>query len=422
MKHRLSLSSKKGVLLKNTFMLYILQFSNYFLSLVAVPYESRVLSPVNYGKLGVAAAIMVYFQLVIDFGFLLSATEEVSRRRDDKEAVSKILIAVTISKLFLAGISAVVLLILCRAIPGWRADTGFYFLYFIATVLTSLMPDYLYRGLEKMTAITVRSVLIKAFFTAAIFAFLKQPGDYYVVPLLNIIGNGAALLGVYIHLYRHLHIRFGRVSRQDVFSRFRSSITFFYSRIASTAYTAANTIILDLISAGGAAVGFYTSADKLITTAKNGLSPISDSLYPYMTANRDFKLVKKVLTIMMPLIILGCTVVFIFAEPLCTWFFGADYAETGKVLRAMLPVVVVILPSYILGFPTLTAMGLTKYANYSVVFGSVLHVLNLCVLYFTGHLNMVSLGILVSVAESAILMFRIAVILTHKNRWKEERA
>ena len=109
-------------------------------------------------------------------------------------------------------------------------------------------------------------------------------------------------------------------------------------------------------------------------------------------------------------------------EPLCTWFFGADYAETGKVLRAMLPVVVVILPSYILGFPTLTAMGLTKYANYSVVFGSVLHVLNLCVLYFTGHLNMVSLGILVSVAESAILIFRIAVILTHKNRWKEERA
>ena len=422
MKHRLSLASKKGVLLKNTFMLYILQFSNYFLSLVAVPYESRVLSPVNYGKLGVAAAIMVYFQLVIDFGFLLSATEEVSRRRDDKEAVSKILTAVTISKLFLAGISAVVLLILCRAIPGWRADTSFYFLYFIATVLTSLMPDYLYRGLEKMTAITVRSVLIKAFFTAAIFAFLKQPGDYYVVPLLNIIGNGAALLGVYIHLYRHLHIRFGRVSRQDVFSRFRSSITFFYSRIASTAYTAANTIILDLISAGGAAVGFYTSADKLITTAKNGLSPISDSLYPYMTANRDFKLVKKVLTIMMPLIILGCTVVFIFAEPLCTWFFGADYAETGKVLRAMLPVVVVILPSYILGFPTLTAMGLTKYANYSVVFGSVLHVLNLCVLYFTGHLNMVSLGILVSVAESAILIFRIAVILTHKNRWKEERA
>ncbi len=420
MKHRLSLSEKKGVLLKNTVMLYILQFSNYFLSLIVVPYETRVLSPANYGKLGVAAAIMVYFQLVIDFGFLLSATEEVSRRRNDRTTVSQILSAVTINKLFLAAASGVVLLILCRTISAWTPDTGFYFLYFAATVLTSLMPDYLYRGLEKMTAITVRSVLIKAFFTVAIFFFLKTPDDYYVVPILNIIGNGAALLGVYFHLYRRLGLWFARISVQDVWSRFRSSVTFFYSRIASTAYTAANTIILDLISAGGAAVGFYTSADKLITTAKNGLSPISDSLYPYMTANKDFKLVKKVLSIMMPLIILGCAVVFIFAEPLCTWFFGADYAETGKVLRAMLPVVVVILPSYILGFPTLTAMGLTKYANYSVVFGSVLHIFNLVVLYFSGHLNMVTLGILVSVAETAILGFRVAVILTHKNRWKEQ--
>ena len=145
-------------------------------------------------------------------------------------------------------------------------------------------------------------------------------------------------------------------------------------------------------------MGFYTSADKLITTAKNGLSPISDSLYPYMTATKDCKLVKKVLSIMMPLI------------------FGPDYAETGKVLRAMMPVVVVILPSYILGFPTLTAMGLTKYANYSVVFGSVLHILNLVVLYFSGHLNMVTLGILVSVAETAILLFRVAVILIHRKR------
>ena len=76
----------------------------------------------------------------------------------------------------------------------------------------------------------------------------------------------------------------------------------------------------------------------------------------------------------------------------------------------MLPVVIVILPSYILGFPTLSAMGLSQYANYSVVFGSALHVFNLIVLYFTGNMNMVTLGAMVSVAETAILVFRIVVI------------
>ena len=125
MKHKPSFSGKKGILLKNTIMLYILQFSNYFLSLIVVPYETRVLSPTNYGKLGVAAAIMVYFQLVIDFGFLLSATEEVSQNREDKLRVSKIFSSVTINKLFLAAVSGLVLLILCRAIPAWTPDTGF---------------------------------------------------------------------------------------------------------------------------------------------------------------------------------------------------------------------------------------------------------------------------------------------------------
>ena len=61
-------------------------------------------------------------------------------------------------------------------------------------------------------------------------------------------------------------------------------------------------------------------------------------------------------------------------------------------------------------------MGLSKYANYSVVFGSALHVFNLLVLYFTGHMNMVTLGALVSIAECAILAFRIVVIWRHRDR------
>ena len=52
------MQGKKGVLLKNTIMLYILQFSTYLLAFIVVPYETRVLGPTVYGKLGVATAIM----------------------------------------------------------------------------------------------------------------------------------------------------------------------------------------------------------------------------------------------------------------------------------------------------------------------------------------------------------------------------
>jgi PST family polysaccharide transporter len=195
---------------------------------------------------------------------------------------------------------------------------------------------------------------------------------------------------------------------------------FFFSRIASTVYTATNTIILDLLFSGSM-TAYYTTADKLVSTAKSGLSPISDSLYPYMAKNRDFGIVKKILLIFEPLIILGCIILFIWARPICIWFFGEEYANTAIALRALLPVVVVVLPSYIFGFPMLSAMGLSKYANYSVIFASVVHIINLCILYFTDSISIVSLGVATSVAEILILLFRVVVVLKNRNRLHENK-
>ena len=60
-----ALHSKKGVLLKNTIMLYIMQFSTYFLSFIVVPYETRVLGATVYGKVGVATAIIFSSSLIL---------------------------------------------------------------------------------------------------------------------------------------------------------------------------------------------------------------------------------------------------------------------------------------------------------------------------------------------------------------------
>lgn len=415
---RFRLKTGKGALVKNTIMMEILQISTYLLALIAVPYETRILGPETYGVLGAATAAMVYFQLVVDFGFLLSATEEVSFHREDRTHLSRLLTQVTVSKLCLSVLSGLVLLVLCRVIAPWREKTGLYFLFFLSAVLTSLMPDYLYRGMEKMSAITIRTVAIRAFFTAAIFVFLKKPEDLFVVPVLNIIGNGVAMLAAYYDLHKRFSVHLTRVTVRETWGAMKRSSVFFLSRIATTAYTSLNTVLLDMITASGAATGFYTAADKLITTGKNALTPISDSMYPYMARNRDFKLVKKLLLIALPPIALFCAVFYIWAEPLCIWLLGPEYGPAGQVLRAMLPVGVITLPNYILGFPTLSAMGLSKYANYSVVFGSVLHIVNLLILWTTGHMNMVTLAALVSVAEGAILLFRVVVILRNKDKMK----
>ena len=416
----MEINKKKKTLLKNTVMLYILTFSTYLLSFIVVPYETRVLGPDKYGLLGVTTAVMVYFQLVIDFGFLLSATEEVSLYRSDKKKLSEIFTCVTIDKLLLSFASFIVLFGICGFINQWRENMLFFVLFFLATAVNSMIPDYLYRGIEKMEAITFRTVLVKVFFTVMVFFLVKKPEDYLLIPLLQLTGNLIALIAAFIHLKVKIKVFFCRCKFKAVWERLRTSATFFLSRIATTVYTVTNTVVLDLFFKGSV-TAYYSTADKLVVTAKSGLSPISDSLYPYMVKNRDFQMAKKLLLFLEPIIILGCAILFIWAEPLCKWLFGAEYGATGNALRAMLPIVIMTLPSYILGFPVLGVMGLKNQVNFSVIIGAIIHAIDLFILLITGCLNLISLGIAASIAEGIILTYRVVVLIKNRHLLKDKK-
>ena len=127
---RSKLNAARGKLLHNTVMLTVLQLSTYVLALVAVPYETRVLGPEAYGMLGVATAVMVYFNLVMDFGFLLSATADVASATNDTAQLRRILSSVTVCKLILALLSGATLMLLCALIPAWREKTLLFLLFF----------------------------------------------------------------------------------------------------------------------------------------------------------------------------------------------------------------------------------------------------------------------------------------------------
>lgn len=426
-KFRKIMSKKEGVLAWNTLMLYILTFSTQLLSFIVVPYETRILGAAKYGMLDVAMKVTAYVQIMIDFGFILSATEEVSKHRNDPKRLGVIMTAVTLGKLGLSLVTLTILSILCLTVPAWQGRLPLYLTFFGGQALNALMPDYLYRGMEKMTAITVRTVLIRVFATVGIFLLLK-PYGLWVIPILTAIGNFIAIGACFLDARKRLDVRFCRVQFRDVWTRFRQSAAFFFSRFASTAYSTLNTLILDFVAPQNIMLkgelianpvrGQYGAASKLMDTGKQAMSPISDSLYPYMVKNHDYRLVKKVLLVLEPLIFAFCSGVFILAPWFCATLFGEEYRASGEVLRAMLPAAVVILPSYICGFPMLSSMGLAKHANYSTIFGSIIHVINLTALYCSGHMNMYTLGLAMSIAEILILGYRLVVIWRHRDRLK----
>ena len=404
---------RRGGLLENTVMLYILQFSNMALGLLTQGYQMRVLGLDNVGVLSAAQYATNFFQILIDFGFIYSATAKVSRFREDKNVLNKVLTCVILAKAIFMAVSFLILFaFIAPSLPD-MSQVLVYAFYLISVCTYALLPDFMYRGLEQMSTITIRAVAIKFFATLMIFLFVHQPGDYFLVPLFTAVGNLGAIVFVYWHLFRRVGIHFCRVTWREIWVELKDSSQFFLSKVAASINSNLNGILLNSL-AGPAATGLYANADKVIGAAKSGMSPIADSLYPHMMKHKNFSLIKKAMLIVYPVILLGCAVVFIFAEPLLVFWLGAEGSQVVLPLRLLIPVAVFSFPNYVLGYPTLGAMGLAKYANIAVVFGTAVYLLGALLLWFTVGINLVTLCLLTSVTEGSILAFRLVVIV--KNR------
>lgn len=411
-----------GVLLENTVMLYILTFSNAVLGFVTQGYQTRILGMENQGILDAARYATNFLQIFIDFGFIMSATAKISQHRDDKNYLNKTLTCVVSAKAVFMVLSFCILQFILKPAMGLSQPGEYlaYFFYLLYVCMVALLPDFMYRGLEQMSAITVRAVLVKTFATCMVFLVVKTPDDYWKVPMLSAVGNGAATLFVYWHLFTKVGLRFVKISARDIWHEMKEAAQFFVSKVASSINSNLNGLLLSNV-AGSAATALYGRADTVIGAARMGMSPIADSLYPHMMKHKNFKLIKKAMVFLYPVILAGCAFVFIFAEPLLTIWLGAEAGPQVVVpLRLLIPVAVCAYPNYILGYPTLGAMGLAKYANISVAFGTVIYLLGVAVSYFTFGINLYTLCILTSLTEFSILLFRLVVIFRNRKIFRKE--
>ena len=105
-------------------------------------------------------------------------------------------------------------------------------------------------------------------------------------------------------------------------------------------YTISNTFILGLFT-NNTIVGYYSAAEKIIKAVQDHLSPISQTIYPYIsklaTESRKLALVllKKLLRITGSVYFVISTIMIIFAQQIIFFLYGTGYKDSIIIFRVL---------------------------------------------------------------------------------------
>lgn len=299
---------------KNFSSLVILQGANFLLPLITLPYLVRVLGTERFGLVMFAQSFALFFIILVDFGFNLSATRAVSLNRNNKSKINEIFSSVFIIKFFLILISLIIISVIVIFIPRFNKDWEIFFLSFGVVIGQALFPVWYYQGIEKMSLITVINVLAKLVFTILILVFVKSEVNYLMVPIFNSVGF--ILAGIIGLLFAMKNISFKTPKFNNLKVVFKESSQLFISNLSTTLYTTSNTLILGLFT-NNYMVGVYASMEKLILAIKNLYIPIFQAMFPWLSSKKPDKVITITSKLMLPLFILGSIIfliIFFFAE------------------------------------------------------------------------------------------------------------
>jgi polysaccharide transporter, PST family len=394
--HKLTSTQERRVLLGNFFSLSFLQAANYILPLITLPYLVRVLGPDKYGLIAFAQSFMQYFLIITDYGFLMSATREISVNRDNKKRVSEIFSAVTVIKLALLVISLCLMLLLVATIPKFKHDWIIYVFSFGIVLDSVLFPVWFFQGMERMKYITIRNVAAKLIFTVAIFVFIRKQADYLLVPLINSLGFIiAGILGFWT-VFKHFGVHITFPSAKEIKYHLKEGWHIFISKIAISLYTTSNTFILGLFT-NNTVVGYYAAGEKIVRAIIAGFDPMFRTVYPHISKSaaesKERTIVKLRKIFKLSFTVSFCIFVFffIFADKIVRVLLGTRFSESIIIIKILSPLLFIIPGAYIFSNLGILPFKLDKYFSRIYISGGVL---NLAILFiFLSALKMQGEGV-----------------------------
>ena len=312
--------------------LLVIKVAGYVFPLITIPYLAKVLGAEGLGKIAVAASVNVWILTICNWGFMYSATRDLSRCRTDEKHVSSIFSNVLSCRLTLMMICFVVLLLLIAFIPSFREEKLLFIFTFLSIPGHILFPEWFFQAMEEMKYATLFNFFIKLFFTIAVFIFIQEKEDYILQPLL--LSLGFILTGIVSHLYiiKRWNVKFQWIPLKRTFQGIKAGVDVFLSVFMHNLYDSFSQIILGYYC-GFKHTGVYDAGTKFYDICTQFFSLLSMAFFPVLSRKIDVH--KYYLTVALVLASLVSFFLLLFAPTIIHWFYPEEFSGAISVLRIL---------------------------------------------------------------------------------------
>jgi polysaccharide transporter, PST family len=334
---------------QNATALYAVQFVLTVLPLITLPWLAHVLGP---GELGVVVFVQSFsftLGMVIEYGFQLSATRRIARRRGDREAMARTVAGVLGAKLRLIVAATGVALVALALVPRFREDPRLLAFGWAMAVLQGLNPAWFFTGLERLRLIAAVDVTIRLLTAAAIVGLVRHDDEGTRVLWIWTVGALSSVTVLTALLYREVPFR--RPTAPASHGALREGGALFLGAAAVSLYTSATVFMLGLV-VSSAQLAIFAAAERVVRAAVRATGPVSAAAFPRVNhlleagrPRRAQRLSATVLAAVVGLGLITAAALELLAAPLVHALFGSAFADSAAVLR----VLALLLPAIAIG-------------------------------------------------------------------------
>jgi len=361
----MTISPTNKKLLSNFFSLAILRGSTYILPLITLPYLIRVLGPEKFGLVMFAQAFVMFFNVLVDYGFNLTATRNISIHRNNLTKVSEIFHSVYVIKILLLFISFLIMSAIVFSFSRFSDDWQLYFVTFGLVVGQAMFPTWFFQGMEKMKFITYLTIISKIIFTLFIFILVKEQSDYMLVPVINALGMlVAGVLSMFI-VYRTFMLPFVIPGIKKITEELKEGFYIFIASFQSSILANSGIFVLGLFQ-DNATVGYYAAIEKLAKGILGLFSPITQTLYPHTSQalkeskEKGTKLIIKYGKVVLSFTLLLVGIMILFDKEIVQFVLGSEIVKYSYLLQLFSIWIFFGVLNNFIGIQYLTGLGESK--------------------------------------------------------------